>query len=248
MTPPDTITLAVVAAVAALVVGVLRTSVGGGIGVTLTPILILFMPAPTVLGLIGLLVILSDPISLRYFWRQWDGAQLRLLMPASVVGVLVGAFVLAGLPERQLKHLIGLAALTLALAQLPWLLARVRRVHELPLPVGLLVGFVSGIASVIAHSGGIIATPYLAARGLSNAQVVGTYTPIQAVANVVKIAAYWSIGFLDDRLIIISLAMLPLLYAGSWLGFRVNAWLPRRAFALAMIVIAVAGSLRLLLG
>jgi hypothetical protein len=105
----------------------------------------------------------------------------------------------------------------------------------------------SGIASVIAHSGGIIATPYLAARGLSNAQVVGTYTPIQAVANVVKIAAYWGIGFLDGRLIVISLATLPLLYAGSWLGFRVNAWLPRRVFALAMIAIAVAGSLRLLL-
>jgi len=248
VTSPDTTTLAIVAAASALVIGVLRTSIGGGIGVTLTPILILFMPAPTVLGLIGLLVILSDPISLGYFWRQWDGAQLRLLIPASVAGVVVGALVLAGLPERELKRLIGAAALTLALAQLPWLLAPVRRAHALPWPLGLGVGFLSGIASAIAHSGGIIATPYLAARGLSNAQVVGTYTPIQAVANVFKMGAYWGIGFLDGRLLVVSLSMVPLLYAGAWVGFRINAWLPRRAFAVAMIVIAIAGALRLLLG
>ena len=247
MTPPDTWTLVVVAAAAALVIGVLRTSVGGGIGVTLTPVLILFMPAPTALALIGALVILSDPITLGYFWRQWDGAQLRVLLPMSVLGVLVGVFVLAGLPERGLRRLIGAVALVLALAQLPWLLARRPRERNLPWALGLLIGFGSGIASAVAHSGGILVAPYLTARGLSNARVVGTYTPVQAVANVFKIAAYVGIGFLDLRLSVIALVMVPLLYAGCWVGFRVNAWLPRRAFGLAMILIAVVGSVRLLM-
>jgi uncharacterized membrane protein YfcA len=36
-------------------------------------------------------------------------------------------------------------------------------------------------------------------------------------------------------------------YLGSWLGWRVNAYIPRRWFALALIAISVAGSLKLLL-
>jgi uncharacterized membrane protein YfcA len=38
----------------------------------------------------------------------------------------------------------------------------------------------------------------------------------------------------------------PLLYLGSWLGWRLNAYLPRRWFALVLIGIAVVGSIRLL--
>ncbi len=45
----------------------------------------------------------------------------------------------------------------------------------------------------------------------------------------------------------LSLLASPLLYAGSWLGRRLNAYLPRRWFALALIAISVAGSLKLLL-
>jgi uncharacterized membrane protein YfcA len=45
-----------------------------------------------------------------------------------------------------------------------------------------------------------------------------------------------------------ALLALPLLYLGSWLGWRVNAYLPRRLFALVLIGIAIAGSLKLLFG
>ena len=37
------------------------------------------------------------------------------------------------------------------------------------------------------------------------------------------------------------------LYLGSWLGYRLNARLPRRAFALALLGFAFASALRLLL-
>jgi len=46
----------------------------------------------------------------------------------------------------------------------------------------------------------------------------------------------------------LSLLASPLLYVGSWLGWRVNAYLPRRWFALGLGAISVAGSIKLLLG
>jgi hypothetical protein len=46
----------------------------------------------------------------------------------------------------------------------------------------------------------------------------------------------------------LSLLASPLLYLGSWLGWRLNAYLPRRWFALALIAISIAGSVKLLVG
>ena len=48
-------------------------------------------------------------------------------------------------------------------------------------------------------------------------------------------------------LLLSTVAATPLLYLGSWLGYRLNARLPRRAFALTLVAIALAGALRLLL-
>ena len=48
-------------------------------------------------------------------------------------------------------------------------------------------------------------------------------------------------------LLLATVAATPLLYLGSWLGYRLNARLPRRGFALTLVAIALAGALRLLL-
>lgn len=66
MSEPSLPALAAAGAVAALVVGFLKTSVGGGIGLVLTPLLSLFLPAQVVLGLTAVQLNLSDPITLRY--------------------------------------------------------------------------------------------------------------------------------------------------------------------------------------
>ena len=94
------------AAGAALVVGFLRTSIGGGIGLVLTPTLSLVLPPAVVLALIAPLMTLSDPIAVRFFWRRWDAGLLRLLWPSSLVGVVLGAALLASLPEAWLARTV----------------------------------------------------------------------------------------------------------------------------------------------
>jgi uncharacterized membrane protein YfcA len=89
--------------------------------------------------------------------------------------------------------------------------------------------------------------PYLVGLGLSNATVVATGVAMVTVTDVLKLATYWWIGFLDGPVVAASLLATPALGFGSWLGIRLNRWIPRRLFGSVMIAIAVAGSLRLLL-
>jgi uncharacterized membrane protein YfcA len=244
----DTQVLLGAALVAAFVVGFLKTSLGGGIGLVLTPTLSLVLPPSTALALIAPLLLLSDPIALRYYWRVWDRRQLLLLLPGTLGGVVAGAFILSLLSDLALKRMIGIVALAFALAQL----ALSRRGRSLfpaspPAAVGLVAGVVTGLASTLAHSGGLVVGLYLVSLGLPSALVVGTGAAVYIASDVVKLASYWRIGFLGGDVVLAAVAATPLLVAGAWLGVRVNRRLPRRAFELALLGIAIAGSVRLLL-
>jgi uncharacterized membrane protein YfcA len=243
---PSVATLAIATALAAFVTGFLRGSVGGGIGLALTPVLSLVLPAQSALGLTGFMLNLADPIILRYYWRQWDARQLRLILPTALAGILIGVWLIAGMPDNRLRKVIGAVALVLALLQLLFMRARMPVAHHWG--VGSGVGALTGIASAVANSGGVIMGPYLAVLGLSNAAVVATGAGALFTSNCLKVVSYWSIGFLTWRLVWLSLLASPLLYLGSRLGWRLNAYLPRRWFALALIAISLAGSIKLLLG
>lgn len=237
-----------IACAAALVTGFLRNAVGGGIGLALTPVLTIVLPPQPVLAMIGLLLLLSDPISLWLYWRRWDGAEARRLIPTMLVGIVVGGWLVAGLSATALRQAIGAAALLFGSAQLALTLrgAPSSAAPTSP-PVAMGVGLVAGVASTVAHSGGVVLGLYLVGRPLSSAGVVATGTLAYAISDVVKVGTYAAIGWVTPPLLLATVAATPFLYFGSWLGYRLNTRLPRRAFALTLIVIALAGALRLLL-
>jgi hypothetical protein len=94
--------------------------------------------------------------------------------------------------------------------------------------------------------GGALAGLYLLGLGLSGAGVVATGNALYAVTNLLKTATYWQIGFLTAPVLLAAALATPFLYAGVWLGYRANRLMPRRWFEVALVGLAVAGSLRLL--
>ena len=62
----------------------------------LTPLLTLILPPSAVLGFIGCLMVLSDPISLRLYWRQWHPGLLRRLIPRRALALTLIAIAIAG--------------------------------------------------------------------------------------------------------------------------------------------------------
>ena len=248
MSQPDLLTLIMATCGAAVVTGFLRNAVGGGIGLTLTPLLTLFLPPQLVLAMLGLLLLGSDPISLRLYWKPWDRDEARRLLPTMIVGVLLGGWLVASLSPTGLRRTIGAAALLFGLVQI-FAMLRQRPGTSPPVSpaVNMSVGLAAGVASTVAHSGGVVVGLYLVTRPLTNAGIVATGTVLYTVSDVMKVGTYWMIGWITPALLLATGAALPMLYLGSWLGYRLNARLPRRAFALALLGFAFASALRLLL-
>jgi uncharacterized membrane protein YfcA len=230
------------------VVGFLRTSVGGGIGLVLTPALSLVLPPSLVLAMIAPLMSLSDPLALRYYWRQWDRRQLALLLPSMMLGVVVGTWALSQLSDYWLGKSIGAVALGFGVLQLI-LTGRNQRIFSARphWGAGAAAGLIAGVASTVAHSGGVVVTIYLVNVHLTKTAMLATGNALYIVPNALKLVGYWSIGFLTWPIVAAAAIAMPCLFAGAWLGYRVNQRLPRRAFELALVAIAIAGALRLLL-
>ena len=177
-------------------VGFLRTAIGGGIGLVLTPTLSFVLPPAVVLALIAPLMNLSDPIAVRYYWRQWDGALLRLLLPSSVLGVVAGMWLLSSLPQMWLARTVGAVALLFAMAQLALSLRRPALPGGAPppWPVGVGAGFVMGVASMVAHSGGVVLNLYLLALRLPTTTILAAGNALIVFTNAVKLLGYGGSG------------------------------------------------------
>jgi uncharacterized membrane protein YfcA len=240
-------TLLLAACIAAFVVGFLKTSIGGGIGLVLTPTLSVVLPPRVVLGLMAPLMNLSDPITLRYYWGQWDGRQLRAMLPTILAGIAVGTWLLTLLSETSLRRAIGGVSLAFALLQLAltWRRRPLFGLHP-HWSVGGAAGLAAGVASAVAHSGGVVMGLYLLGLRLAPATIVATSGALVAFSNILKLAAFWKIGIVGWTILGAALLSTPFAVAGGWAGYRVNRWLPRRLFELLVIGISIAGALRLL--
>src|SRR4029453_17818541 len=127
---PSLATRAAAAALAAFVTGFLRASMGGGIGLALTPVLSLALPAQSALGLTGFMLNLADPFVFRYYWRQWDGRQLRLILPTALVGIVLGVWMISGMPDHRLRKVMAAVALVLAVLQLVFMRTKIHVGHH----------------------------------------------------------------------------------------------------------------------
>jgi hypothetical protein len=83
-----------IAAVGA-VIGLAKGGLGPVMGALATPLLSQVMPVSQAVATALPLLMMGDVFALRAYWRDWDMRYIRLLVPAAVLGVLAGTYLLA---------------------------------------------------------------------------------------------------------------------------------------------------------
>jgi uncharacterized membrane protein YfcA len=234
--------------VAALGVGFLGTAIGGGIGLVLTPTLSLVLPPAVVLALIAAAheFLRSDrrPLLLApvgYLTAAIAAPELGARRDRARVAAVAAAPGVAGANGRRRRAPVRRGA---ARADLP--AAGAARAAPAP-AVGVAAGLVMGVASMVAHSVGVVLNLYLLALRLPTTTILATNNALIVFTNAVKLVGYRRVGFLTGAIMLAAVLSIPALAAGAWLGVRVGRRIPRRAFELTLIGIAIVGAVRLLL-
>ncbi len=227
-------------------IGLSKGGIGGPIaGAVILPALSQIMTVPEAVGVTLPLLMVGDVFAMRAYWGEWDSRTIILLIPASIIGILVGTVMLANLSDIVLRRLLGILTLMIVAYKLiSDSLAQYEYTHRTWHVY--LTGFTSGIGSALANSGGPPLTAYLLLQRVKPAVFVGTITLFFTIVNILKIPGYLIADILEIDVLLNILWVLPLIPLGVWVGYKLVKWINPRIFEWLMLVLLVISSMILL--
>ena len=232
---------------AALVVVVglsVRGTAGFGGQAVAVPLLALVLPLTTALTVMVVLAVLSGLGHLRRDWSRIAWAEIRRLLPFSIVGVLAGLYLLGQLDIRVITRAFGVVVLLYAC----FAVATASRPLAIPAralyPVGAVLSVLAGaMGATFGAAAGPLYVIYLNARQLERDAFRVTITAILAVQGSLRIAGYARLGFFDQTALTLIAAGLPLMLLAAALGQWLAGRLSQRRFNLCIgALLAVSGT------
>lgn len=205
---------------AVVIAGVAKGGFGGGPAMLATPVFALGADPVTAAALMLPVLCFIDWISMRAWWREVDWGDIKLLLPASLLGIFLGATFFNTFDTAGLLILLGSIAVGFA----GWQVTGGARVRNPSHMVARLCGLAAGFSSTIAHAGGPPVSVYLLSRRLTPQVYVGTSTVFFTATNAVKLIPYTYLQLLPTGSLLISLSLLPV----AWVGIRLGIFLHHR--------------------
>lgn len=225
---------------AAAIVGFTKTSVGG-VGILAVLLIALVFPGKTSPGVLLPMLIVADIMAVVYYRRdcKWD-IILRLL-PATVVGILIGFLIVDIVPVELFRTFLGY--LILAMLGLNLLVEFKKRNISGNKFFTHFVGSMAGASSMIANAAGPVFGIYLLQMGLKKEEFVGTRSWFFLVMNIIKVPFSLSLGLITTESLTLNLWCIPVILAGAYIGAKVlkmiNLTLFKWLIRAAIIVAAV---------
>jgi uncharacterized membrane protein YfcA len=211
-----------VAVPAVLLMGLGKSGFLGGFGALATPLMALAVPVPQAAAIMLPLLLVMDATGLQQLWRERDRALIAHLLPAGLLGTVVGTVVFGLLPAKTVAAIVGALTLLFLVQRLVFP-PRADRPRP-PRWVGWLAATASGFTSFVAHAGSPPISAYVLPLRLNPVVFSATMAVFFAAINLSKWFPYAWLGLIDLRNMTTSLVLLPLAPVGVWLG----VWALRR--------------------
>jgi len=175
-------------------------------------------------------------------WRGVDFAEFKRIIPAMLVGIAVGTTVLVNLPRAPALLALGVFVVGYGM----YLLVG-KRERKAARPFWAWpVGFVGGMFSAVFGTGGPIYMVYLAARIHDKTVLRATSSLIVTVSVTLRTAVFMVTGLLLKLHVLVAAALLlPLMFAGYYLGNRAHHALSRSGVMKAIAALLVVNGLSL---
>lgn len=238
--------------VAALVVGVAKTSVAG-FGIIAVMLFAIMMPTKESTAAVLLLLIAGDIVAVARFRQHANWRLLRRLLPYVLPGIALGALFMYFVDDLVLRRSIGAVLAVFVAMQIVQHVRATRRVtlpgsprRDLLASAGY--GTAAGFTTMTANAAGPVMALYLLAAGVDKKAFVGTGAWFYLIVNLLKVPFSAALGLFPESTLRLDLALLPVVLLGCYLGIRVTEWIPQRTFEMLALLASVLAAVVLLLG
>lgn len=231
---------------AVLLFGIAKGGFGGGLGVVSVPLMALVVSPLQAAAILLPLLCLMDLVSLWKYRGQWIWPELKVLLPGSIIGILIGTLLFEFMSASAVRLIVGTVAILFTVHYWSTRFAGDRRPpRHFPKSLGIIGGASAGFTSFVAHAGGPPISMYLLRRPLNRTDFVATTVLFFAVVNYVKLAPYAWLGQFDGTNLLTSAVLSPLAPAGVLIGVYLHKRVSDRFFFAFVYVLLFLVGLRL---
>ncbi len=234
---------------AALCVGLSKAGFGG-FGMVAVLLMTELFPGRQSTGILLPLLIVADLFAVTWFRRQARWHLLLGLLPPTVVGVVLGWFILPHLNDKLFVRLVGWLVLVLVAVQ-TWRMMRVNDNAGAALashPIAKNVtGILAGITTMLANAAGAVMTIYLLAARLPKLDFVGTAAVFFLGVNLVKVPFSAGLGLITPATLWLNLVLVPAVVGGLYIGKFFLRRIPQRPFEILLLVFTALAAIRMAL-
>lgn len=234
----------VIAIPALLLVGISKGAFGGGLGMLAVVMMALVVSPVTAAAIMLPILCLMDIFGVYAYRGRWHQANMRILIPAAVVGIVVGAVSFRYMDASLIRVVIGFIAVSFSLNY--WLRPDTGEApaREPSTVRGGFWGGIAGFTSFVTHAGGPPVAVYLLPQRLDKTTYVATIAILFIVINYVKLVPYAWLGQFGGENLLTSLALAPLAPVGMWLGIWCHKRVPEEWFFRVCYVLLFAAGVK----
>lgn len=199
-------------------------------------------------GIMLPMLMVGDVVAIFKYGKKGNMRDVLKLMPPTVVGIVLGAFIGSWINDAQFKLLIGVIVIVCVLL----LAVREFRKQTIALPdnsvIKSSVGIVSGFSSMIGNAAGPIFNVYILALNLKKESMIGTTAWFFFLMNILKLPFHiflW--GTIDGATLKYTFIALPFIGIGAWGGIWIVNHISENWYRRLIILMTAITAVRLVI-
>jgi len=197
-------------------------------------------------GIILPMLVAADFLAVRTFRQHAQWIYIRRMLPAAVVGILLGFTLMGRLDESLFAPFIGTIVLLLTVMQVarmawPGMFAEVPHSRAFAWTMGLL----AGVTTMMANAAGPIFVLYALSVSLPKFELVGTGAWFFLIVNLIKLPLSAALGLIRVDTLTLNLVLLPAIFTGIALGRWLTRRVPQHLFDGLLLAFAAVAAMRL---
>ncbi len=204
---------------AVLLFGISKGGFAGPIAILSIPLMSLAMSPQTAAGILLPILLVMDFVALYIYWKKWDLKNIKIIIPSSIIGIIVGTFTFSFVSDDGIRIIIGIIAILFIF------LSVIQKNSFLIKPTntkGFFWSLIAGYTSFLIHAGGTPINFYLLPQNLNKTIYMGTMTIVFLIINSIKLIPYYYLGQLDLPNLKASIILSPLAPISILIGYYLH--------------------------
>ncbi|WP_422041686.1 sulfite exporter TauE/SafE family protein [Roseibium sp.] len=204
---------------AVILVGLSKGGFGGTLAMLAVPILTLAISPIQAAGIMLPILLLMDVVALLAYRGRADWTCLAIMLPAAVVGIVIGWAAAAWVNDNFITLLVGVTSLAFV-ADYVFKRRKQETASGHKPAWGFFWGGVAGFTSFISHTGGPPYQMYTVPLRMPKLLFAGTAVIFFAAVNAIKVVPYFLLGQFDTTNLATSAVLMPLALVATLAGVR----------------------------